>query len=194
MARSMTPELRLMVAPAATYAWLARQPSSAGPLTALRRPLLAAIVIGVAMTMATTGHVTPALALNTTIAWSFVVMLQIAIALPLIAAAARRTVGVARALDLFFAAHAPWSFWMLAAAALPAPLGRPLPLLILLAAIPLVTTVRAIAAFCREVLRLNPRQAALRTALHQAITWTTFVLLYGTAIAIHPRIVGWIGD
>jgi hypothetical protein len=190
----MTPELRLMVAPAATYALLARQPSSAGPLTALRRPLLAAIVIGVAMAIATTGHVTPALVLNTTIAWSFVVMLQIAIAVPLIAAAARRTVGVARALDLFFAAHAPWSFWMLVAAALAAPLGRPLPPLILLAAIPLIMTVRAIAAFFREVLHLNPREAALRTALHQAITWTTFVLLYGTAIAIQPRIVGWIGD
>src|SRR5690242_9581507 len=124
MASSMTPELRLMVAPAATYAVLARQPSPVGPLTALRRPLLAAIVLGTAMAFAPTRHLTPALVAGTTIAWSFVIVIQILIALLLIAGPARRTVGVARALDLFFASHAPWSFWLLIAAVLPAPLGR----------------------------------------------------------------------
>jgi hypothetical protein len=193
MTQSMTPELRLMVAPARTYALLARQPSPVGPLTALRRPLLAALVLGASMAIAATKHVTPALVLNTTIAWSFVVVLQIAIALLLIAAPARRTVGVPRALDLFFASHAPWSFWILAAAAMPAPLGRPLVPLPLLAVVPLVMTVRAIAAFFREVLHLDPRRAALRTALHQAMTWGALVVLYGTAVAIRPRIVGWLG-
>ena len=193
MTQSMTPELRLMVAPARTYALLARQPSPVGPLTALRRPLLAALVLGASMAIAATKHVTPALVLNTTIAWSFVVVLQIAIALLLIAAPARRTVGVPRALDLFFASHAPWSFWILAAAAMPAPLGRPLVPLPLLAVVPLVMTGRAIAAFFREVLHRDPRRAAQRTALHQAMTWGALVVLYGTAVAIRPRIVGWLG-
>lgn len=189
----MTPELRLLAAPARTYAALARQPSPVGPITALRRPLITAVAIGVSMSIATTGHVTPALVLNTTVAWSFVVVLQIAIALLLIAGPSRRTVGVPRALDLFFASHAPWSFWMLAAAALPAPIARTVTL-VLLGVVPLAITVRAIAAFFREVLGLDRRRAAIRTVLHQALTWTTFVLLYGAAVAIGPRIAGWLGS
>lgn len=188
----MTPELRLIVAPARTYARLARLPSPVGPVTALRRPLLAALVLGTSMAIAATGRVTPALVLSTTLCWAFVIVLQAAIALSLIAGPARRTVGVARAFDLWFASHAPWSLWLLAAAAVPAPLGRPLAPLLLLAAIPLALTVRMIAAFFREVLNLDPRRAIRSTAIHQGITWGVFLLLYGAAVAIHPRIVEWL--
>lgn len=193
MTSPMTPELRLMVAPAPTYARLARERSSVGPLRAVRRPLLAAVVVGVAMALSTTGHVTPMLALRTTVAWSFVVVLQVAIAMLLIAGRARRTVGVARGLDLFFLSHAPWSLWLLATAAFLAPLDPPQSLLVLLALIPIGLTARAIAAFFREVLQLAPRQALMRTMLHQAITWSAFVTLYGTAIALTPRVAGWLG-
>lgn len=198
MAQSMTPELRLMVAPARTYAVLARQPSSVGPVAALRRPLLAAVVIGVSMAIAATRHVAPTLVLGTTLAWAFVVVLQLAIALLLIAAPSRRTVGVPRALDLFFASHAPWSLWLLAVVALPAPLGHPVMPLLLLAVVPLVMTNRAIAAFFREVLQYGSRRAAAHTAIHQALTWGTFAVLYGSAVALQPRIVGtfeaWFGS
>lgn len=190
----MTPELRLMVAPATTYARLARDPSPVGPLTALRRPMLAAVVLGTSIAIGATGHVTPALVLSTTVCWAFVIVLQIAIALPLIAAPARRTVGVARALDLLFASHVPWSLWLLAAAAVPAPLGRPLAPLLLFALIPLVLTVRMLAAFFREVLHMDPQRATTWTAVHQGITWGLFVLLYGVAVAIHPRIVEWLAQ
>ena len=189
----MTPELRLMVAPAATYARLARQPSPVGPITALRRPLLAAVVLGVAIAIGATGHVTPALVLSTTLCWAFVIVLQIVIALGLIAAPSRRTVGVARALDLFFASHTPWSLWLLAAAAAPAPLGRPLAPLSLFVVVPLVLTARMIVAFFREVLQLDRRRALARTIAHQAITWTLFVVLYGSAVALRPRILQWLG-
>jgi hypothetical protein len=194
MSRSMTPELRLMVAPSRTYAGLARQPSPVGPITSLRRPLLAAAVLGVSMAISATGHVTPALVLSTTLCWSFVIVLQIAIAMILIARPARRTVGVARALDLFFASHAPWSFWMLAVAAwAPSPVGRPLTPLLLLALVPIVLTPRMIAAFFREVVGLDRRQALARTAVQQATTWALFTLLYGTAVAFWPRVFQWLG-
>ena len=188
----MTPELRLLVAPARTYALLARQPSPVGPFTALRRPLLAVVVLGVAIAIAATRHVTPALVLSTTLCWAFVVVLQVANALCVIAGPSRRTVGVARALDLFFASHVPWSFFLLAAAAMPAPLGRPLTPLLLVALAPLVLTPRMIAAFFREVLHLDPLRALGRTVLHQAITWTVFVVLYGASVAIRPRILEWL--
>jgi len=189
----MTPELRLIAAPRSTYARLARQPSPVGAVTALRRPLLAAMVLGTSIAMAATGHVTPALVLSTTLAWAFVVVIQIGLALLLIAGPARRTVGVPRALDLFFASHAPWSLWLLAAACAPAPFGRPLvPLLLIAALVPMVLTPRIIAAFFREVLELVPTEAVIRTAAHQVLTWGLFVALYGTAVAIRPRIVAWL--
>ena len=181
-----------MVAPARTYARLARQPSPVGPFTALRRPLLAAVVLGASIAISATRHVTPALVLSTTLCWAFVVALQVAIALSLIAGPSRRIVGVARALDLFFASHLPWSFFLLAAAAAPAPLGRPLTPLLLFAVAPLVLTPRMIAAFFREVLQLDPGRALGRTALHQAITWTVFAVLYGSAVALRPRLLEWL--
>jgi hypothetical protein len=188
----MSPEISLMVSPRQTYAWLARRSGRVTMLTPLRRPLLVAIVLGVSTAMGTTGHVTPALVLSTTICWSFVVVLQVGIALAVIAGRARRTVGLARALDLYFAAHAPWSLWMLAAVAwAPSAIGRPLTPTVVAAAVPLILTPRILSAFFREVLELDPRHAMARTAAQQAITWVTFVSLFGTAIALVPRVLEW---
>ena len=189
----MTPELRLIVAPADTYARLARQPSRVGPIGALRRPLLVAAVFGASIAFAATHRMTPALFLSTMVSWSVVVALQVAIAVSLIAAPSKRTVGLPRALDLFFASHAPWSLWMLLAAAWStSPFGhRTVPVLVL-ALVPIVTTPRMIAAYFREVLELDPRHALGRTAAHQAITWTLFVAIAGTAVGLPPRIVAWL--
>lgn len=187
-------ELRLIIAPRDTYARLARLPTAIGPVRALRRPLVAAIALGVSVAIAATGHVTPVLVLSVTVCWSLVIASQAALALALIAGPARRTVGLARAFDLFFASHAPWSLWFLAAAAWsPSPLGRPFAPLLVAAVAPIVLTPRMIAAFFREVLEMDPRDARARTALHQGITWTAFIALEAWAIALPPRVVEWLG-
>ena len=142
--------------------------------------------------MATRG-VTPSLLLSTTLGWGLVVLLQVAIAVLVIARPARRTVGLACALDLFFASHAPWSLWLLAAAAWgPSPLGRPAWPLLAAAVVPVTVTPLMLAAFFREVLAMNPRQAIARAAVHQAITWSLFLVLAGTAVQIWPRILQWV--
>jgi len=180
----------LIVAPRDAYARLARIGSRGGPLTAIRRPALAALVIGAAIAMGATGHVTPRLLLSTTLCWAFVVLLQVGIALPLIGGPSRPTVGLSRAIDLFFASHAPWSVWLLAAAVwAPSPLGRPLMPVLVSAPVPLVLTIRMINAYFREVLELDPRDARARTILHQAATWGIPLVLYGTAVAAWPRIL-----
>src|SRR5258708_25305629 len=97
----MSPEIRACVAPAAAYAALARRPSSITRIGALRRPLVAAVVLGAAMALSSTRHLTPQLLFDSTILWSVVVAAQVAIALALVAGPSRRTVGPARALDLF---------------------------------------------------------------------------------------------
>ena len=188
MTAGVSPELQLIVSPRDTYARLARTRSRGGVLVALRRPALVAVVIGAAIALGATGHVTPRLLLSTTLCWAFAVVLQIAIAVALIAGPSRRTVGLSRALDLFFASHAPWSLWLLAAAAYsPSVLGRPLTPLLLSAVVPLALTVRMIAAYFREVLELDPRHARVRTILQQAATWGVPLVLYGTAVGFWPR-------
>jgi len=190
----MTAELRLMAAPRPAYAALARAGHRIGPLASLRRPLVAALILGASMTMAATRQAAPAILLSTIACWGSVIVLQIVIALAVIAGPARRTVGIPRALDLFFASHVPWSLWMLFSVAwAPLPGERSLLVVLVAALAPIVLTPRMIAAFFREVLELDPRRAVLRTGVHQAITWTAFVLLYGSAIALVPRILQWIG-
>jgi hypothetical protein len=184
----VSPELQLIVTPRDTYARLARSRSRGGALIALRRPALLAVVIGAAIALGATGHVTPRLLLSTTLCWTLLVVLQVAIAVALIAGPARRTVGLSRALDLFFASHAPWSVWLFAAAAWsPSVIGRPLMPLLISAVLPLALTVRIIAAYFREVLELDPRHARLRTIVQQAATWGIPLVLYGAAVAIWPR-------
>ena len=70
----MSAELRLIIAPGDTYARLARGRSAIGPIGALRRPLLIALVLGASVALAATRHVTPGLLLSTTLCWSFVVV------------------------------------------------------------------------------------------------------------------------
>jgi hypothetical protein len=182
-----------MISPGDTYALLARASRRGTLLTAVRRPLLVAIVLGVSVAQAATGHITPALVLSTTLCWSFVILLQAAIAMGLIAGAARRTVGIARAIDLYFAGHAPWSLWILAAAAwAPSPIGRPLTPLLIAAVVPLFLTVRITNAFFREVLELDPRHAVARTVAQQVMTWGSLVILFGTAVAWMPRVLEWV--
>lgn len=188
----MSPEIRLLVSPGATYASLARVSARATPLTAFRRPLLVALVLGAAAAIGATRHVTPALLLSATLCWSFVVALQMGIALLLITGPARRTVGLPRALDLYFAGHAPWSLWMLAAAAWgPSPIGRPTLPIAIAAVVPFVLTPRILSAYFREVLELDPRHAIGRTVAQQVMTWATFVILFGTAIQLVPRVLEW---
>ena len=152
----VSPEIALMVSPRKTYAALVQRRQAASVLTALRRPLLVAIVIGVSVSIASTGRATPALVVSATVTWSYIVVLQLAIAMAMIARPARRTVGLARALDLFFAGHAPWSLYLLAVANWPSmPGGPPWWLLQLSIAIPVMLTIRIVAAFGAEVLGLS---------------------------------------
>ena len=178
----------MIVSPKAAYSALVRgqAPSTrfarsgqAGWLTAFRRPLLVTAVIGASLAIAATGRATPALVASTTLTWSYMVLVQLAVALPVVARA-RRTVGFARGLDLFFAGHAPWSFSALAAAAwAPSPFGRPFWPLAGCASVPVVLTRRIIPAFCAEVSGMNRRDALRTTAVHEAMTWTLFAAWLG---------------
>jgi hypothetical protein len=186
----MSPEIELIVAPRRTYAALAVSDAPIGVVGALRRPLLAAVVLGTSMAMSCTRHVTPELVFSTTLLLSFVIIGQVVIALVVTSGRDVRAIGRARALDLFFASHAPWSLWLLAAAVwVPSTVGLPPVPLWLAALVPIVLTPRIIAAYFREVHGFDRRRAVVRTVVHQALTWGVFVALFGVAVAIWPRIL-----
>lgn len=190
---AMPVELELITNPGAAYSRLARSSIRIGAVGAMRRPALVALVIGASIAMAATREAPAALLVSTTLSWSMVVVFQVIIALAMIRPA-RGTVGIARALDLFFASHAPWSLWMLAVVAwAPMPGGRPLTPVLIAAIVPLALTFRAITAHFQFVLGLDPRAALRRAILHQAITWILLLGGYGMTVAPIPRLVQWIG-
>jgi hypothetical protein len=186
----MSPEIGLIVAPDRTYAALAARPRPLGFVRALRRPLLVAFVLGTSMALLTTRHVTPALVFSTTVMLCVIVIGQVLTALAVMPAMRAHAIGRARALDLFFASHAPWSLWLLAASAwAPSPPGRPAAPVWLAALVPVVLTPRIMAAYFRQVHELDRHQATFRTVVHQILTWGLFLALFGAAVAIWPRIL-----
>lgn len=212
MGAPMSPELAVMRAPMRGYARLVNDtsfltwgsaprrslagalcPPCATALIALRRPALVAVILGAAMAIGATGHVTLSLWASTTACWSFATAIQLAVALAVIGVPARRVTGVARGLDLFFAGHAPWSLWLLAFAAWTV-VVPPLEQLHfsrytnLTALIPLAWTARLVYAFHVQVLRCAPWTALRRTLLHQALTWGITILLVIRTVV--PRAAG----
>jgi hypothetical protein len=190
-----TSGLRLLSSPAATYRALApHAAASARPAWAsvLARAAGAAAIVGIATAITATGRIDWQLAVSGTAGWSFVAILQLAAAAVAIAAAGQRR-PTAVALDLFFAAHAAWSLWLLAAAAFlaaaPPALGR-LDAVLATAVVPFVWTAVVVFAFFRVVLRLERRAAVLGAVLHQILIVTMVLLYFAWAVQLWPRILG----
>ena len=186
----MSADWRVMVAPGREYQALCVRRDPESWLRALARPALVAVVIGAATAVPATGHVTWSLILSGAVCWSFAVLAQIGTAGMLIRSPSAIT--RARAIDLFFLGHAPWSWWLLGVAAVlvsvPAA-GRHQNVIAITALVPAVWTAAVIFAFCRQVLQLDRKQAAVRTVLHQALTLLMIVLYFGWAVQLWPRVL-----
>ncbi|MGE5816356.1 MAG: hypothetical protein ACM36C_17865 [Acidobacteriota bacterium] len=154
------------------------------------RPLLVAVIIGTSLVIASTGTVSLALVAETTVAWSFVVLIQLLAALAIVATAPRRTMPTSRAVHAFFGLHVPWSAWMLAWAAWTwmTPADRP-GWITWTALAPAAWTAVLVHRFCREVLGEGHRPALVRLCAHQAIVWSAFLLIGGAAVGLWPRVL-----
>jgi hypothetical protein len=190
----LSDEALVMMKPRSAYEWLAARPPRPGLGRLLRRPALAVLVNGGAITLTSTGSASALALVTTTIAWSFVPALQLMIAAVLIALHRRPGLRLSAALDLFFAGQGPWLLWMLgvAAAALVAPRlgGHTIPRLsyiLMFALVPLVWTWVIIFAFCRVVLALGRRRALGWTLLYQAAIWgITYLYAAGMTFQAWP--------
>jgi hypothetical protein len=177
-----------MLHPSAAYRQLVQQYPMIHPLAALRRPALAALVAGAAVSIAGTGRVTVPLLLSTTAYWSFAFVWQL-LAAAIATRAAHVPLSFAQRLDLFFAGHAPWSLWLLIAAAWSQvfPAHADLYIVLCTSAVPAVWTSIIVFVFCTGALGLEHRQAIVRTLLHQSLIWLLAFVYIAWAVALPAR-------
>jgi hypothetical protein len=162
-------------------------------LSASYRPVIVALTIGTAASISSTAHVSLGLVGSVTACWAFLVAIQLAAAWITLPSASRRTMGAARALDLLFSGHAPWSVWLLASAgwAVTMPItARDTRWLLASMIVPLVWNAAIVFAFFRNALGLPHAAAVRRTIAHQSITVGAGFAIFGAAVAIWPRVVG----
>ena len=121
------------------------------------------------MAIAATGQASAGLVASTTASWCWVVLLQLVIALAMTRSSpARRKVSGARAFELWFAGHVPWTLWML----LLAPAIRAYPMLpveeiLFSMLVPVIWTFVIAVAFGKYVLGRSTATSFLLALIHQ---------------------------
>ena len=164
----LSPDVRLAFAPSATYAQLLEQ---AQPRL-WQRVATAVLVIAVAAPIIAVQRVTIGFVALTAVSWSFVVGIQATTGALVIASARTRRIRMPHALDLWFAAHVPYTLWLLTSAVVLGSLpSASADILIALAVVPSLWTAGIVSAFCRVVLGTTREGARLRAAAHFAIVW-----------------------
>jgi hypothetical protein len=193
----LSPEIAVMFSPTDAYRRFAERPARADHFAiGLRRPAFVALLIGSAIAMTATNRTTVGLVVSVGLCWSFVVALQTVAAAAVIAAAPDRVVSAARALDLFFLSHGPWSLWLLLVAAWAGMTADPTaiqPVALASAPVPAVWTAILVRAFCRTVLRASPHGALRITFVYQAMIWTFAAAYISVVVQVWPRLLGILG-
>jgi hypothetical protein len=165
-------ELRVAVAPDATFRQLMASQATVHGWRLLRRPAMVILVIAVLAPIMAVQRVTIGLVATAAVSWCFVVGIQTIVALCVIASAPSR-VRMAQAIDLWFAGHLPYSLWMLVGFMwMGAATSGSLRLLIASAIVPAAWTAFIVAAFCRTVLGTSSSGARWRSAAHFVGVWT----------------------
>jgi hypothetical protein len=162
-------------------------PDNAWQVRIVGRMALLSVILGVSLSAAATERVDAGLVLSTSLAWSFVPVLQLLTGLVL----TRGTANRADALDAYFATHGPWSLWILGVHALYLLAGpaRDAALWIALtAAVPAVWTARLLVRMCRERLGLSARESRARVLLHEAISYGLVLLYVQYSVALGARL------
>ena len=171
-------DTRVALAPDATYRQLVAQGAPSSQWRALARSVLVLLVIAVIVPIMAVRQITASLVLTSAAAWSVVIAIQIAIAVVVIASAPARKVAFARAFELWFAGHVPYSAWILLLPFVTSIPGvQALDAMAVTVLVPIIWTTFIVTAFCRAVLGATPAGARWRAALQQTMALTTLVTL-----------------
>jgi hypothetical protein len=185
-------EWAVMRSPARAYEALTASSPEPQLLSTIGRPIVAAMVIGAAMTVSASDSLDGAFP-RATIAWSFAVVLQAVAGLVLIASAPEPRVSRGRALDLLFAANGPWMLWLAGFTLwteLTPVFGRPVHTALWSLLVPGAWTALLMYRYCRSVLGVTGAGARRRTILHQSATWLLFAAYFFWAVQGWPRVIG----
>ena len=189
-------EARVLLQPAAVFHMLAPGPGG-GVWMLVRRPLLLAFVLGWLVSLQASGRLSARLIADGVLSFAFVPLFELA-ALAAVYRLAPRATSFARAVDLFFAANAPWLLWMIAFATLrclqtPGQASAPPIFLMWILELSLVPVAAWSAwidlQFFREVLPRPSASPARDLILQRAIGWTA-TIGYFFGYAIWPYVVG----
>jgi len=193
----MSNETRVLIDPAGAFRQLMREPGD-GWWIAARRPLFLLFVIGCVVSFQTSGRLTARLIVDGAVSFAFIPLFELVSLAIVYRRRPPRPVSFARAVDLFFAANAPWLVWMLAfvalrsvqtprqATALPLPLWRTLELSLLAVA---AWSIYIDLHFFREVLPRADGRSARDLMLQRVVGWSS-ALLYFFGLATWPEIAG----
>ena len=181
--------VRFMLAPAREYHAAVATRRDASWTRALTVPALLALLLGIVTSIAAAGRTAAPIVLGQILCWSFVPVLQIATGAALVRSARDRRVSVARAIELLFAGHGPWSFWLIGMAALMLAAANQTAILAS-APVPMVWTAVLMSAYGREVLGLTRRAAWARALIHQLATVAVIVIYVELATQLSARILG----
>jgi hypothetical protein len=165
---SLFDDFQVAVTPRASYARLVAARHDGRWLDALERPFLYALLVGTCVAIAATGQASFGLIASTTAAWSWVVVVQLVIALAMTRGSATgRTVSEPRAFELWFAGHVPWTLWMLVLApAVRAYPALPLEEILFSMLAPIAWTSAIAAAYGRTVLGRSTVTSWLLAMIH----------------------------
>jgi hypothetical protein len=189
----MNQDVRLALAPDATYAQLVRERATAHAAPLLGRIALAVAIIGTSVAVAATGRVSIELVTTIGVSWSFALLVQAIAAAAIIVPARARRVTAARAFELWFRAHLPWTLWFLVPAGVFSLTGIHFSETVLFggALVPVGWTILVLRAFGRQVLGVTRVNAM--AAVHQVIVWGLALSYIAFAIGGWDRVLDELG-
>jgi hypothetical protein len=196
---SLSPDARVLIAPARAFEELAARRDSAGVWTMLRRPLFLAFVIGCVSSILTSGALNARLMWSVPIYWSFVPITEIA-ALLVVTAARRHMVSRASAVDGYFTGHAAWTLFLLAIgltlSSVPVHIGWRLIITAVLGAglIVLLWSAYTDYWFFRTFFEATHRRAIRDTALMRLVTWPIVFIIFAVPVLTPWALAAEIGE
>jgi hypothetical protein len=173
----------LIFNPRAAYRSSAPMPSANSLALALRRPAFVALMLGCGISLLASARLSFGLAISTSLCWSFVPIAEI-VALLLVGRNNRAGLLIPQVIDLFFAGHAHWLLWILAAALafsfLPLTLAQTLFPFWLLGGglVVLVWSLWIDYHFFRGPLGESRSGAIRKLGLQRLVSWTLIVAVY----------------
>jgi hypothetical protein len=169
----LSSELRLALAPAATYQMLVDEQMAGTWWKVLAHAGFYLLLFGALVAITATGHITLGLIFHIALSWSFLIAWQALAGGVIILPSRNRRVSLGRAFELLFLAYVPWALYGLAMTALTV-LAEPdvSALVVALTAVaPIAWTSVLVAGFCRSVLGETAGGARRLTLVHQLVIW-----------------------